>query len=117
MQTEDERRYLAALAEMDRAGIWVSNANPPALRMLRNMGLAARPPHYARAWPRFFVFAVFFGALWGLFMWFGQWQASGLPLTYTLAFAALAGTMFGAMMSGYYAWSRRRAKLSRWEDL
>lgn len=117
MTKDDERRFQAALDEMNRAGIWPSNANPPVLQMLRKMGIAARPPHYGRFWPRFFGFAAFFGPIWGLLMWAAQWQGDGMSAGLAVAASALAGCLFSILMSGYYAISRKRAKLSNWDDL
>ena len=111
------RRFNAALAETDAAGIWRSNAFPPLLHGLRKLGLKPRPPHYMVFWRSAALMSVFFGTVWGLIMQIILWGPQGQPAQTSFTSAALTGLAFGLAMASYYAWGRRRYGLSKWHAL
>ncbi|MGB7269435.1 MAG: DUF6404 family protein [Albidovulum sp.] len=113
----EKLRFEKAMQELARSGIWKSNHNPPVLRLWRAVGLASRPPHYADFGTNLLVCALYFGPMWGLFMWFFVWKDKGMPIDGAVMGSILAGGLFGMGMAYYYKVSARRAKLSKWEDL
>lgn len=114
---EYERKFDAAMQELANTKIWMSNYAPPLMNLQRRLGWLVRPPHYAPIWRIVLGYALWFGPIWGLMMWFAQWRAQGHSVTAAIAFAAISGLLFGTFMALYYTWSRRRYRLSRWEDL
>ena len=112
-----ERKFQAAIAELEQTGIWRSNYNPPALRVQRWLGQEARPPHYAVLWKTIIGYGVWFAGVWGILMWVVLWRSQGLPFRSAAIAAVSAGLFFGATMGAYYAWARRKHGLRRWEDL
>ena len=111
-----EQRH-AALAVLEKTGIWPSNFAPPALHMLWALGLNIRPPHFASFGANALVTGTGFGALWGVAMWFMTWSRIGMPVSTAIGAAALAGLLFGLCMASYYRYGQRRHQLPRWEDL
>ncbi len=114
---EYERKFQAAISELEKTDIWRSNYAPPASRVQRRLGQEVRPPHYASFWRVASGYGFWFAGIWGIIMWLTQWRAQGLPVSAAIASAALAGAMFGLILAAYYARSRRKYGLSRWEDL
>ncbi len=115
--TDHQRKFVAALAELERTKIWPSNYNPPLLRLQRRLGWPARPPHYAPFWGIVVGYGIWFGVVWGLLMWFAAWRGQGFLPVVAIGTAAFAGALFGGMMALYYRISHRKHGLSRWEDL
>jgi len=112
-----EHKFQAAMRELEQTNIWRSNYSPPALRLQRRLGQEARPPHYASFWRTMIGYGFWFGGVWGILMWFAQWRALGYSMTAAVITAAVAGVFFGLMIAGYYAWSRRKHRLSNWDEL
>ncbi|MFC6588266.1 DUF6404 family protein [Sulfitobacter pacificus] len=115
--TEYARRFAAAMAELEATKIWRSNYNPPMMKLQRRLGWKMRPPHYARFWRIAVGYALWFGPVWGVLMWFASWRGQGFSLLSAVGASAVAGILFGVLMAAYYARARRRHKLSKWEDL
>ncbi|MDF3416286.1 hypothetical protein HKX54_17585 [Sulfitobacter sp. M57] len=115
--TEYDRKFAAALAELQATDMWDTNYNPPLLRVQRRLGWSARPPHYAPFWRIWSGYALWFGLVWGVAMWFIIWRGQGFSPASAAGAAALAGIIFGGLMAGYFARARHRYKLSRWEEL
>ncbi len=115
--SEHERKFDAAMDELARTKMWGSNVAPPILKVQRRLGWLVRPPHYAPFWRVLLGYTLWFGPVWGVMMWFISWRGDGVPVLVAIGSAAFAGVFFGAMMALYYAWGRRKYKLSRWEDL
>ena len=112
-----ERKYQAAIAELEQTDIWRSNYAPLALRVQRRLGQQVRPPHYAPFLRTTCGYAFWFSGVWGILMWFTTWRDQGFSGASAVTSAALAGLMFGGVIAAYYAWSRRRYGLSDWDDL
>lgn len=111
------RKYQAAIAELEATEMWPSNYAPPAHRIQRWLGWKVRPPHYGQVWVVAASYAVWFGPIWGLMMWFAAWQANGMSVLAAVGWAGFAGVSFGIVMTVSTAWGRRKWKLSAWEDL
>lgn len=112
-----EARYAAALDELERLGVWPSNAAPLEIRIRRRLGLKPRPYYYAGIWQIILSSGIWFGAVWGLFMWLFVWRPAGLPFETALLGAALAGAIFGVVMALVYGRKRKKLNLSAWDDL
>jgi hypothetical protein len=111
-----ERRFKAAMAELEALEVWPSSSNPPYARLLRYAGFSPLPPHYSSFWKVCLTQAVFFGIIWGVWMWFTQWSGEDLSSAEVLLSALSAGFFFGLSMAFYYAYGKRRYSLSRWEN-
>lgn len=111
-----ERRFNAAMAELDSFGIWPSSANPPYVRLLKYAGFSPLPPHYSGFWKVGLTQAMWFGVIWGVWMWFTQWSGENLSSANVLASVLSAGCFFGLFTAFYYATSKRHYSLSNWED-
>ncbi|WP_370399281.1 DUF6404 family protein [Sulfitobacter sp. JB4-11] len=112
-----DTKYDAALAELARTQVWRSNYVPPLHKLQRQLGMQVRPPHYQpflRVWAGQ---AVWFGIFWGVLMWFVEWRGAGVAPAVAMGSSAIAGVLFGFFMGCYYAHSRRKWRLSRWNDL
>ena len=115
---EYERKFQAALDEMQAAGIWRSNAYPPGLRLLRSVGLKPRPAYYLPFIKVALPNAIFVSVVWGLMMrfWWG-WRGQGSPLSDIAIFALLFGALSGLFMALWAARTKKRHKLSDWQSL
>ena len=108
-----ERKLHAAMKELEQSGMWRSNYAPPAFRIQRRLGQQARPPHYAPFSRTAVGYAFWFAGIWGILMWFTQWRDQGYTVASAAAASVFAGLIFGALIAGYYAVSRRKHGLSR----
>ena len=115
--SEYERKHDAAMKELAATGIWRSNYAPPIYLVYRALGLKVRPPHYAGLVAGMLGQGLFFGVVWGLFMWWSQWRGTDLPVRGMLLSAVFAGAFFGGVMTVAYAYGRRKWKLTAWDDL
>ena len=116
-ETEYDRRYSAAVAEMQRAGIWRWNGEPPYVRLNRRIGLPTRPPYYVPFWTAVLSFGANFSLGLGLFTYCLQWQGPSRPLLSDVVALGVAGLCFGLAMAAWYRRVRVKHRLSRWEDL
>ena|SRR5258706_7190166 len=112
-----EERRSAALTMLQLTGIWRSHYSPPLLRLLWRLGIKVPPPHFVSFATNFAVAGLWFGVLWGLFMWFIFWSHQGVPLTRAMAITALAGLLFGLFMASYYRYGARKHGLPKWKDI
>ncbi len=53
-------KLIAAHEELEQAGIWKSNFNPPLFRLLRKLGVKYPPPYYRSFQSNFLTSFVFF---------------------------------------------------------
>ena len=114
--TFDERRQ-RAIAVLNRHGIPQHTSEPVQLRLFRKLGMQVRPLHFESFWRTTLVFALWFGPLWALLMWFFSWRKDGgSPFVYLLA-ATVSGLVYGLAMAAIYAWSRKKYRLPSWESL
>ncbi len=111
------RRYGAALAELEKAGIRGVKANPLSNRLLRRLGLKPRPPNYQTFLRVWLTQGLSFGLPWGLIMWIWVWRQDGQSIATSVTLAALAGTLFGLGFAVINSNRHKRHRLSRWTDL
>ncbi|MEZ0470617.1 DUF6404 family protein [Luteimonas salinilitoris] len=111
-----ERKREAALRRLAETGIWRSNYNPPALRLLWSLGIDVPPPHFARFGATALLAGAWFAIAWGLLMWLLVWTPQRMPWVVAAITALVAGALFGVAMAGYYAWGRRKHGLPLWKD-
>lgn len=116
-QTDYERRYAAAVAEMQRAGISRWNGEPPELRLARRLGLRPRPHHYQSFMSVMLQMWLCFSLVWGAGMYLVQWQYSGQSLFIAFGITLIAGLLYGMGMASVHSQAVRKHRLSRWEDL
>lgn len=110
--TEHERRYEAAVKQMDsvdalrnRSSGWlygILSKIPPRYRF--------RPIHYMNFGFRFMYLGLIFGAFWGGAMYFIEGQVVFFGI-------AFYGIFMGLSMAVIGEWERQRYKLSKWKDL
>ena len=106
-----------AQKELNEADIWKSNHNPPISVLLRKLGFNIRPFHYCSFKSNFLTASVWFGGVWGLFMWFTSWQSNGMTIQAALISSFFAGIFFGLFMALYYKRSAKKNNLSDWQTL
>lgn len=112
-----EKRKEAAVQELRKSDIWISNSMPPALLICWKFGIEAKPPHYNSFLNNALSMGICFGAVWGGLMWFIQWRSLDFSVSGAIASALAAGIIFGVAMATYYKSSARKHRLSNWEDL
>lgn len=111
------RRQDAAIAELERTKMWPSNYAPPIYHFQRKLGMQVPPPHYMGFGRVMIGQGLFFGVIWGFFMWITQWNGTDMTLVRIIATVGLTGAAFGFAMALSYAYGRRKWKLTKWEDL
>ena len=112
-----DSKYAQAMVELNNSSIVEGNYAPPFHKLLRRWGVAVRPPHYAGFGTNWLMTGLFFGLLWGGFMWLVVWQLQELSGEVAAWASIAAGGLFGFVMAIYYKFSADKHKLSRWEDL
>ena len=116
-QPDYARRFDAAVAELNTAGVSGLNAMPPYLRIGRKIGFEPRPLHYESFAKVAVSLGIYFAVTWGFFMSFVFWQDRGMPAPMQAFNAALAGLLFGLGMAVWYRRIRRKSRLSSWDEL
>ena len=114
-RAEFERKLAGARAELAAAGIstyysWLDRALP-------RLGLRLRPSHDRNPWRVGIAMGVYFTVFYGPSMWVLVWAAHGMPILLAMGAAVFAGVLFGVFMALSLAFSRRRHRLTRWEEL
>ena len=112
-----EEKKKKAIALMEEKKMWRSNYAPPLLRLFWKLGGKMPPPPFAPFWLNMLFFAVWFGPLWGVFMWFSTWQSEGYSASGALFASATAGVLFGFFMALFHSWRKRANKLPDWDRL
>ncbi|WP_157950430.1 DUF6404 family protein [Pannonibacter carbonis] len=98
-------------------GIRPWEANPPIDRLLRKLGLRMRPPLYRSFGANMFVYGSYYGTCLGLFNWFAIWPRDSMPIPVAVMISIAAGLAFGAIVAALVVRKRRKAGLTRWNDL
>jgi hypothetical protein len=114
-----ERRYTAAMKELEATEMWRANYAPPLLLLQRKLGMQPRPPHYLGTWSIILVSGSIFAVVWGTAMAVFVWPEMDMEITLGTAVAGslAGGVVFGAGLAFAYGRMRRKWKLSKWEDL
>ena len=115
--TEYDRRFDAAVQEMDVAGLWKINSIPPYIWFFRALRFSVRPLHYVTPWKVFIGETLFFAALMGFINTLfttGDLATSVFDVMYK---SLIAGGLFGLFMLASTILVRKRHNLSRWDSL
>ncbi len=116
-QADYARKFDAAVAEINNAGVRGWNGVPPSLRLSRKMGFKQRPPYYVPFGKMAVSSAIYFAVTWGVFMHLVQWRAQAVSISGQVLISTLAGLAFGLSMALWYRFVRRKNRLSSWDDL
>lgn len=141
------RRFNAALAELDRAGLLqgTSEASSPAqsspaqsspdrdgeggggadgdgegggqIPRIARYGIEIRPMPYASPLQIMLTLGLGFAIFFGLVMWMALWSSRGLSGGLALLITGAAGLIFGSIMIVNYRRMRHKHGLSDWKDL
>lgn len=111
-----EVKFQRATAELERAGLQKHAKPAPFVRILRRAGFRPKPGLYRRKISRLTWDPLVMGGVWGL----GIYTYFSPPLC-MVPRLALWSLLFGvsmALFAEYNIWrTRRKHKLSKWEDL
>ncbi|KLN63766.1 DUF6404 family protein [Vibrio sp. VPAP30] len=112
-----EKKLQLAFNELEAAGIWKWNYNPPLHQWARKAGCQLRPPCYVPPWRNFCVrFAEFFILFYPLMFLFGPSPVEASE--FNLLFESLvASSFYSVAMCLYYLWTFKRCELSHWDKL
>ena len=116
-QSDFDRRYAAAQAEMAKAGVKPGSANPPLLWLAALLGLRIRPVPYQGVLASILSFGLFFALVWSGIMYLWVWRGQAMPVLLVVNLAVLAGLIFGSLMTALTRFQNRGKPLSRWQDL
>lgn len=115
-----ELKKEAALQILAKTGISRSNYLPPALRLLWRLGFKTPPPHFANPGLVVIVSGGYFAITWGALMRVLDYflREGQTPVFSNLLFTSItAGFFFGVGVAAYYAYSRRKHQLPKWDSL
>lgn len=115
--SEYQRRFEAAEAELDAAGVWPSNAVPPYIRFVRKLGFKPVLPHYMPLWRTFLGQSTFFILLMAFVSLSSLFGDSSKPVSDLLSNAVWIGLALGLSMTVYIYSVRRKYALSKWKEL
>ncbi|MDD1793754.1 DUF6404 family protein [Enterovibrio makurazakiensis] len=91
--------------------------NPIIYRLARKVGIKLPPPQFAHFGANILAGTLWFGTLWGVIMWFMQWQTLGVSLSYAVNASLITGMFFGLLMSIWYRISAKRKSVPSWQSL
>ncbi|WP_368669865.1 DUF6404 family protein [Roseibium sp. RKSG952] len=110
-----EVKFQRATAELERAGLQKHAKPAPFVRFLRGAGFRPKPDLYRRKISRLMWDTLVMGSLWGLGMYIFSPSFRAVP---PLAMSSLLYGVSMALFAEYNIWrTRRKHKLSKWEDL
>lgn len=115
MNFEEKRSF--AIKELDNAGIWKSNYNPPTVQIIHKLGIQVPFPHYNSFLRNTLVTGIFFGVIWGLLMYFFVWSSLNTPVAVMVLTPLCTGILFGAAMALYYRHGFKKYKLTPWNEM
>lgn len=112
-----QRRFEAAVHELEAAGIKPSKANAFGTHALRKLGFRVRPSAYSKFWAAAAYHGAFFGVTWGVLMYLFTWTEQGHSVAHAVFVSCIAGLLFGVAMAVLTKWSQKRYALKKWEEL
>jgi hypothetical protein len=115
MNFEEKRSF--ALKELENSGIWKSNYNPPIVQLIHKLGMQVPFPHYNSFIKNALAMGIFFGAVWGLLMYFFVWRYLNTPVAVMVLTPIGAGVFFGVAMAAYYRHGFKKYKLTPWDEM
>ena len=114
---EYERKFKAALIEMDNAGIKGFSAYPISVRVFRKLGFKPRPPRYNLWITNMLLTGSYFALTWGLYMWSIIWRHDDMAVGRVVLISIFAGCLFSFLFELYHRFSKKNNGLSDWNDL
>ncbi len=108
---EDIQSYIS---QLEKQGVKANTAAPPLFRLMWSLGVYMRPPLNQSFLVNTLFMGIYFGILWGLFMWFIQWRKWNMNVISALAYAGGAGLLFGIAMAIYYRRKSRSLNVPMW---
>ncbi len=96
-------------------GDWVSNAIPPACRLLWRMGFETPPPSFLSFPVAALSAGVAFAVVYGAFMWLFVWPAN-VTLSHVLTSSTGAGVIYGLAMATFWHVRAKQMQLPSWDD-
>jgi fatty acid desaturase len=112
-----EQKKARAIAIMESKNMWKSNYAPPLIRGLWKLGLKIPPLPFAPFWQTILIMGIFFGPVFGFFMWFSLWKHQSMSLSMAIRTSLMAGVLFGVLMAAFHWWLKKRNKLPDWNEL
>jgi hypothetical protein len=91
---------------------------PVILRLLWRLGVRVPPPHFVGFLVLALVSGAYFAVVYRLVIWFVDCIIRGRAQSiYPWVFTAIAAVIYGAFVSTYYDYGRRKYQLSSWSSL
>lgn len=112
-----EQKKEHAIAIMESKHMWKSNYAPPLIKGLWKLGLKIRPLPFMPFWQSTLITGIFFGPLYGLFMWFSVWENNGMAIAVAISMSVMAGILFGIGMAIFNWWLKTHNNLPTWDEL
>lgn len=112
----DERRK-RAIAVLNRKGIPQASAEPVQIRLFRRLGFQVRPLYFETFARTTLFFALWFGPMWAIIMWFFSWRKDGTTPLVAVLGSAVFGLVYGLVMASVFAWLKKKHQLPTWESL
>lgn len=114
---EFERKFQAAIAELESAGVKPQAANPLFTRGARALGLRVKPPFYMGFQQLVCFMGLPFGVFWGLFMYVFLWRGMTVSIAVILGSIILAALVFGFIMAWFITSRRKMIEIRDWDAL
>lgn len=90
-----EQKKEHAIAIMKSKNMWKSNYAPPLIRGLWKIGLKIPPLPFMPFFQVVLLTGIFFGPLYGVFMWVSVWEHTELNLAVAISASFMADILFG----------------------
>lgn len=111
-----DEKVTAANALLAAKGIPPQLYAPTLVKLLRRLGLKIPPPHFTGFLGTFLVTAIFFGAVWGVIMWFAWYSSRGTPPVTVIGISAAVGVAIGLIFAVCYRISARKHNVPPWDQ-
>ena len=110
-----EQKVAAFEQLLRERGFWVSNAIPPACRLLWRLGYMVPPPCFLSFPIAALAAGIPFAVLYGAFMWMIVWPAN-VTLAHALTSSTFAGVFYGLAMATFWRIRRKQLQLPSWDE-
>ncbi|MFT3670040.1 MAG: DUF6404 family protein [Pseudoxanthomonas sp.] len=116
-RSEFESRLTKALEHLEATGMRRSTYAPPMFRLFWKMGVQVPPPHMNGFIANVVMIGVFFAVFWGLVMWLILWFWQDRPFAMMATVSAVTGLLFGVITASSMAYQARQHDVPRWQTL
>ncbi len=110
-----EQKVAAFEKQLRDRGYWISNAIPPACRLLWRMGFKVPPPCFLPFPVAALSAGIAFALIYAIFMWLFVWPANITPQG-ALISATAAGVLYGLAMAAFWHIRAKQLDLPPWKD-